>query len=307
MRLRPSGLLIRAGLAVADFVARALPSRAAYGLADGLGRAWYWAAPARRRLVSANIARVVASSGRPVSGNELRRLVKDAFVAHARYYLEVLRLRPTTDRAAVAAILEVDDPDRLEALIRAGAVIGVSAHFGNFEPGALWLAARGLPWVAPVERIEPPELFEYLRSRRGAGNIGGELVAPPHAARRVLKALRSGKLVAIAGDREVVGSSQDVIFFGHPTRIPAGPASLAVQSGAPVVVGTLRRVAPNRFAARVDRVRWTPRGDRQRDVAILTQRIADVLAEHIAEAPEQWWGAFQPIWPDLAPGATDGR
>jgi KDO2-lipid IV(A) lauroyltransferase len=113
--------------------------------------------------------------------------------------------------------------------------------------------------------------------------------------------------VAIAGDREVVGSGQDVIFFGHPTRIPAAPASLAVQSGAPVIVGTLRRVAPNRFAARVDRVRWTPRGDRQRDVAILTQRIADVLAEHIAEAPEQWWGAFQPIWPDLAPGGRDGR
>jgi KDO2-lipid IV(A) lauroyltransferase len=152
-----------------------------------------------------------------------------------------------------------------------------------------------------VERIEPPELFEYLRSRRGAGNIGGELVAPPDAARRVLKALRSGKLVAIAADREVVGTGQDVIFFGHPTRIPAAPASLAVKTGAAVIVGTLRRASPNRFVARVDRVRWTPRGDRRRDVAVLTQRIADILAEHIAEAPEQWWGAFQPIWPDLAP------
>lgn len=301
MRFRPAGLFIRAGLAVADFVARALPSRAAYALADGLGRAWHLLEPRRRRLVAANLSRVLAASDRPVSKADLNSLVKDAFVAHARYYLEILRMPPTTDRAEVDSLLSVPNQDRLEALIRAGAVIGVSAHFGNFEPGALWLAARGLPWVAPVERIEPPELFEYLRSRRGAGNLGGEIVAPPRAARRVLTALRAGELVAIAADRDVLGNGQDVIFFGHPTRLPSGPASLALQSGAPVLVGTLRRVAPNRFVARVDRVRWDSRGDRRRDVAALTQRIADTLAEHIAEAPEQWWGAFQPIWPDLSP------
>jgi hypothetical protein len=33
------------------------------------------------------------------------------------------------------------------------------------------------------------------------------------------------------------------------------------------------------------------------------QRITDVLARHIAEAPEQWWGAFQPVWADLAESA----
>jgi hypothetical protein len=49
-------------------------------------------------------------------------------------------------------------------------------------------------------------------------------------------------------------------------------------------------------------VAWTPTGYRGADVAALTQRITDVLADHIARAPEQWWGAFQPIWADLTPG-----
>jgi KDO2-lipid IV(A) lauroyltransferase len=249
--------------------------------------------------VAANLARVIAATGRQVSGTELRRLVRAAFVAHARYYLEVVRL-PRHGRRDIDKMLVLDDAAGVEALAKAGGVIGVSAHFGNFEPAAIWLASHGLRWVAPVERIEPPELFAYLRARRGAGSVGGEMVPPP-SGRRVLDALRHGEMVAIAADRDVLGSSHEVSFFGHPARVPDGPATLAVLTGAPVVVGTLRRTAPNRFAARTDLVAWTPTGNRRADMAALTQRITDVLADHIAQAPEQWWGAFQPVWADLTP------
>ncbi len=299
MSLRPGGLVLRAGLELGDALVGLLPARAAYALADLLGLAWYRFAPARRRLVAANLARVCTATWRPVNGPELRRLVRAAFVAHARYYLEVIRL-PRHGRRDIDQMLVLDDAAGVEALARTGGVIGVSAHFGNFEPGAIWLAARGLRWVAPVERIEPPELFAYLRSRRGAGSVGGEMVAPP-SGRRVLDGLRHGELVAIAADRDLSGSSLVVSFFGHPARVPDGPATLAVLTGAPVVVGTIRRTAPNRFAARTDLVAWSPTGNRRADVATLTQRITDVLADHIARAPEQWWGAFQPIWADLTP------
>jgi len=297
MSRRPGGLVLRAGLELGDALVGLLPDRAAYALADLLGLAWYRFAPARRRLVAANLARVIAATGREVSAGELRRLVRAAFVAHARYYLEVVRL-PRRGRRDIDKMLVLDDAAGVEALAKTGGVIGVSAHFGNFEPAAIWLASHGLRWVAPVERIEPPELFEYLRARRGAGSVGGEMVPPP-SGRRVLNALRQGEVVAIAADRDVLGSGREVSFFGHPARVPDGPATLAVLTGAPVVVGTLRRTAPNRFAARTDLVAWTPTGNRRADVAALTQRITDVLADHIARAPEQWWGAFQPIWADL--------
>ena len=300
MSRRPGGLVLRAGLELGDALVGLLPDRAAYALADLLGLAWYRFAPARRRLVAANLARVIAATGRQVAGRELRRLVRAAFVAHARYYLEVVRL-PRHGRRDIHKLLVLDDAAGVEALAKTGGVIGVSAHFGNFEPAAIWLASHGLRWVAPVERIEPPELFAYLRARRGAGSVGGEMVPPP-SGRRVLNALRHGEVVAIAADRDVLGSGREVSFFGHPARVPDGPATLAVLTGAPVVVGTLRRTAPNRFAARTDLVAWTPTGNRRADVAALTQRITDVLADHIARAPEQWWGAFQPIWADLTPG-----
>lgn len=302
MSLRPGGLLLRAGLELGDALIAILPRRVSYALADLLGRAWYRFAPVRRRLVEANLARVLEATGQPATGPALRRLVRAAFVAHARYYLEVVRL-PHLDPDEIEAALVLEDSAGFVELARAGGVIGVSAHFGNFEPAAIWLFRRGVRWMAPVERIEPPELFAFLKSRRGAGSVGGEMVPPPNG-RRALQALRQGDLVAIAGDRDVMGNGRDVRFFGHPTRVPDAPATLAVLTGAPVVAGTLRRIGPDRFAARVERVPWTPSGDRETDVATLTQRITDILADHIAQAPEQWWGAFQPIWPDLP---ADGR
>ncbi|HEY7737724.1 MAG TPA: hypothetical protein VIC63_01635, partial [Candidatus Limnocylindria bacterium] len=223
MRLSPSGILLRAGLELGDAIFGALPTGVAYGVADLLGEAWYRFAPGRRALVAANLARVAEHSGHPLRGAALRRQVRAAFIAHARYYLEVVRM-PRRGPADLDRLLVWRDEADLVALARAGnGVIGVAAHFGNFEPAAIWIAAHGLPWVAPVEPIEPPALFEYLRSRRGAANIGGEIVVPPESGRRAIAALKSGGLVAIAADREVEGNSLEVDFFGHPARVPTGP------------------------------------------------------------------------------------
>jgi KDO2-lipid IV(A) lauroyltransferase len=299
MSRRPGDVLLRAGLELVDLLFRTLPEGAAYGLADLLGEAWYRFAPARRRLVAAQLARVAEATGQPATGGALRRLVRAAFRAHARYYLEVIRV-PHYDLERIDEFVTWSDTPGMEDLTRPGAVIAVSGHFGNFEPAAVWLARRRRRWVAPMERIRPRALFEFLLSRRGGRSSGGELVVPPDAARRVLRALRDGDLVAIAVDRDLGTPTVQVQMFGHPADVPSGPATLSILSGAPVVVGTVVRTAPGRFRGQAERVEWTASGDRETDIAELSQRITDVLASHIAEAPEQWWGSFQPVWSDIA-------
>jgi KDO2-lipid IV(A) lauroyltransferase len=302
MSLRPGDLLLRAGLELVDLLFRSLPERTAYGLADLLGEVWYRLAPARRQLVAAQLGRVAEATGRPLRGAALRGMVRAAFVAHARYYLEVIRV-PHYDPERIDEVMAWRHGPGVEDLARSGGLVAVSAHFGNLEPAAIWLAERQRRWIAPMERIRPQALFEFLLSRRAARASGGELVVPPDAARRVLRAIRDGAVVAIATDRDLGTPSVRVTMFGHPARVPSGPANLAILSGSPVVVVTVRRIAPGRFLGQAERVEWTPTGDRDTDVAALTQRMADILTRHIAEAPEQWWGSFQPVWADLAEAA----
>jgi hypothetical protein len=113
-----------------------------------------------------------------------------------------------------------------------------------------------------------------------------------------------GAVVAIATDRDLKPDGD-----GHDVRSP-GRGSVRPGHARPphrCAAGGRHRAPdrPGRFTAR-ERVEWTATDDREADVASLCQRITDVLCRHIAEAPEQWWGAFQPVWADLARASRPG-
>ncbi len=289
------GLLLGAGLRAADLVAHLLPRGVAYALADLVGRAWYRLAPARRAVVAANLARVSAATGRPTEGAAFRRLVRRAFVEHARYYLEVLRI-PHDSLEEVSGMVSADDWERWNALLHQGAVVA-TLHFGNPEPYGSFLAAHGLKAVVPIEEIRPQPLFDYLVKRRATGR-GVEMVPVSRARRRLVEALRGGGVVAIASDRDFAGDGHPMNLFGEGTKLPTGPATLALMTGRPLLAAACWRIGPERFNARAWLIEVEQSGDRRADAAALTEAIGRRFEEAIGANPEQWFGAFQPIWPD---------
>ena len=289
-------MLLRPGLEIADAVVARLPARVAYALADLAGDAWHRMAPLRRRLVAANLRRVCEATGRPTRGRAFEQLVRSAFRNHAHYYVELLRA-PHYGVDRIGRLVEVPDWEAFSVALRSGPSILVSSHLGNFEPFAVFLEAQGIPSMAPIEEIEPRALFDFLASRRGGGSV--ELVPLRRARTALSRRLREGGTIGIIGDRVLEGSGQPVTVFGHPTRIPSGPAMLAVSHHAALVVGRCLRVGPDRFVVDGEIVDVPDSGDRRADVAALTARIAARFERDIGAAPEQWWGAFQPFWPDL--------
>jgi KDO2-lipid IV(A) lauroyltransferase len=296
-----SRIPLRVGLALADAIVPRLPRGVAYALADLLGRAWYRVAPARRALVAATLRRVCAATDRPTSGRPFHSLVERAFVEHARYYLEMLR-SPHFPLDQIDRIVRVDNWPIYETALRSGPTVLVSAHVGNFEPFGAYLAAHGFRAVAPVEEIEPVELFEFLRAHRGSGR-GVEVVPLSRSRRPMLAALRRGGVVGLVADRDLSGDGLRVEMFGTPVTVPEGPATLAVLTGASVIVGRSVRIAPERFEVTGRQVEWSPTGDRRADIEALTRRLAAAMEADIAAAPEQWFAAFQPFWREPS-GAT---
>ena len=290
-------LALRIGLRAADVVARLLPGRVAYAVADLAGRAWYRRATERRALVTEGLRRVCAATGRPSTGPALRHLVERAFVEYARYYLEVLRA-PHYDPAAVHEHVSVDGWESFEPILRGGAVIALP-HLGNFEPFGFFVEAERITGVAPVEETEPPELYEFLHARRAVGR--GVRVVPVSRSRRpMIEALRNGEIVALVADRDLDGDGIPVTMFGHRVTLPAGPATLAVLTDRPIMIARSLRVGPDRFAARGWILDTASRAgeDRRARVARITREMGQRFEEAIAEAPEQWWAIFQPFWSD---------
>jgi phosphatidylinositol dimannoside acyltransferase len=292
-------MLLRLGLLIVDGIVTALPSRVAYVVADLAGEAWHRLARGRRRLVAANLARVCEATGRPAHGPAFDALVRRAFRHHARYYVELLRV-PHYRPEAMERIVSFEAWSEHDEALDAGATILVSSHLGNFDPFGSYLAARGLKATVPVEEIRPRELFEFLAERRGGGRV--TMVPLKSSRRRLVEALRRGEVVGIVGDRDIERQGVEVELFGHPTSVPSGPAALALLTGAPIIAGRCLRIGPDRFRAGGVRIPVPASGERAADVEALTRTLASRYERDIGEAPEQWWGAFQPRWPDLVGG-----
>ena len=88
----------------------------------------------------------------------------------------------------------------------------------------------------------------------------------------------------------ITPSGVQVDFFGEPTRMPAGPAKLAVETGAYLLPvhcwnetdGWVFDVSP-------------PLDASSGDVTAITQALADRFAEGIGAHPEDWH-MLQPQW-----------
>jgi KDO2-lipid IV(A) lauroyltransferase len=127
----------------------------------------------------------------------------------------------------------------------------------------------------------------------------------------VVRALRAGGVVCLLCDRNVGGGGVAVDFFGEQTELPAGPATLAMRTGAALLPSAVYFDGPgDRHLAVVrpeivpaPRVKGAGSPANRAEVARLTQILAGELEVLIRHAPTQWH-LMQPNWPsDSAVGA----
>jgi KDO2-lipid IV(A) lauroyltransferase len=237
--------------------------------------------------------------GSAVSDVELDRDVRRLMDSYARYYMELFLL-PSMSPS------EIHDSSRFEGIEhvhqareKGNGVIIAMPHTGNWDLAGAWVA-QAAPCTAVVERLEPPELYEWFNEVRH--RLGFETVPlGPHAGATLMRHLRDNRALGLLCDRDVGGSGVEVEFFGERTTLPGGPATLALRSGAPILpsaayfddaVGHRGVIGAPIPSERTGRLRD--------DVVRVTQTLTNELEKLIRRAPTQWHN-FQPTWPsDLA-------
>ncbi len=178
--------------------------------------------------------------------------------SYTRYWIDTLRLPAVSEEESLRAI-SVEGYHHVEEALAAGrGAILALPHLGGWEWAGRWLAARGVEVVSVVERLEPPEVLDWFTSLRADLGI---VVHPagPDTVGRLRETLDRNGVVCLLSDRDVTGGGYEVEFCGEVTRLPAGPAVLALRSGAPLLPTAVYQVEGT-VTSGSSSTRSTPRG-----------------------------------------------
>lgn len=244
-----------------------------------------------------NLARVIGASPNDVPDE----LMRASLASYARYWREAFRL-PTMDLPKLARRLDdgVLGQDHLEAALAAGrgAVLALP-HSGNWDMAGVWLAHTHGTFTTVAERLEPESLYRrFIEYRESLGfevlpHAGGK-GTPFRAPFEVLcERLHDNKAVCLMAERDLTRTGVEVEFFGEPTRMPAGPAKLAITTGAALLPAHcwFEDYEDQGWGVSIHPALDCTGGD----VHAVTQALADNFAKNIAAHPEDWH-MLQPQW-----------
>ena len=275
-----------------SLLARHVPVVAQNAVARAVGAAS--ANSGQKRLVAArNLERAL---GRRMSSSETRRRVAKTFEWYTRYYAESFRL-PSVPVTEIDRGFGFEGFGEIAAAVERGqGPILALPHLGTWEWAAWWLAlVPEFKVTAVVEPLEPPELFEWFVGFRES--LGMNIVPlGPDAAKTSIQALKQGQVLCLLADRDIQGNGIPVEFFGEKTTLPAGPATLALRTGSPLIPSAVYWRDNTRHAISTPPLDTTRRGKLRSDIARVTQDLARDFEYLISQAPEQWH-MLSPNWP----------
>lgn len=276
---------------------RAVPEFAARNVFDTGAR--YAARNGGPEQLRKNLARVIGVPPAQVPDS----LMRASLASYGRYWREAFRL-PSMDHRRLAQkidelFLGADNIDAALAVGR-GAVLALP-HSGNWDMAGVWLAQTRGTFTTVAERLKPESLYRRFIAYRES--LGFEVLPlsggdrPPFEV--LSERLRANRVVCLMAERDLTRTGVEVDFFGEPTRMPAGPAKLAIETGAALCAahcwneGDAWRVSIS-----------TPLDCSSGNVKTITQALADRFAANIAAHPEDWH-MLQPQW--LADLSDDRR
>ncbi len=281
---------------------RTMPESVAYaGFTRLADRQWRARGGPVRRL-EANLRRVLG----PVAPDELREASREGMRSYMRYWCDAFRL-PSWDESRIDTF-ELIRADRLSEPITQGrGVVAALPHMGNWDHAGAYASRHVAPVHTVAERLRPEKLYEaFVEFRRSLGmHVHG--LGEPGVFEHLRRTLQAGGLVALLADRDLSASGVEVTLFGETARFPAGPAALAIDTGACLVPVHLHWSGHN-VASVLPEIIPATSGSRQERIASTTQALARRLEDGIRDHPADWH-MLQRLWvADLdLPAASSGR
>lgn len=288
IRVPLGGQMADLGYAAGWRVVRAMPEFAARNAFDA--GALYASRGGGPEQLRRNLARVTGVPPAEVPAG----LIRASLASYARYWREAFRL-PSMDHVALARALDAAavGGEHVAAALDAGrGVVLALPHSGNWDLAGVWMTNTYGRFATVAERLKPESLYKrFLDYRESLGFEVLPLTGGDRSPFDVLaERLRDNGIVCLMSDRDLTRSGVPVSFFGEATRLPAGPAKLALATGA-ALLPTHSYYEPDVAATVISPPLDTSSGD----VGVITQALANRFEANIAAHPADWH-MLQPQW-----------
>jgi lauroyl/myristoyl acyltransferase len=290
---------------------RLLPERIAYLLFSVMAQfAWLRQGKGVRQL-EANLSRVLPSA----SAMRLKSMSRKGMHSYMRYWCDAFRLPDWSRERLLATCRTTGDGPARKALAEGRGVVMALGHLGNWDHAGAWSTVALARVTTVAERLRPEELFQrFLAFRQQLGMEVLPLTGGGDTFGLLVRRLRSGGFVPLLADRDLTATGVPVTLFGETARMAAGPASLALVSGAalfPVTIHYERLAAgsPARWGIVVefhDEVLPPVDGSGPEKIGAMTQACADALASGIERYPQDWHMLGRVFVADLMPDPYAG-
>jgi KDO2-lipid IV(A) lauroyltransferase len=270
-------------------IIRLLPEKSAYRLGDAIARYAVRRDGRRVRRLRSNMSIVSGIS----SGVELEQLLDRAMRSNLRYWIDTFRF-PSWTPARIRSTVEVFNRSTFDTLIARGEGLVIALpHSGNWDHAGAFFSADGHPVVTVAEHLKPERLFRKFLAYREA--MGMEVLDLDGRVTKTLQdRLREGRLVALVSDRDLSASGVEVSFFGRRAKFPAGPAKLALETGAPLITAHITYTEIGIAVHFSDRIET-----QGKSVEDIVQSIAEKFEHEIGKRPEDWH-MLQRVFLDVA-------
>ena len=272
-------------------IVRWLPEKTAYQLA-------YAAADFLTKRNGKSVARLRSNLRRTkpdITSLDLDLLVFTAMRSYMRYWCDTFRFPDWSAERVRETVTVTNEHLLIDAIEAKTGVIVSLPHAGNWDHAGAYFCAKGIPLVTVAERLKPEKLFlKFLQYRQAMGMevlpLDGRVLGT------LAQRLRQGALVALVADRDLSRTGIDVEFFGGPSRMPAGPALLALKTNAPLITAF---VSYTETGIHIDfkLIILPSAGSEAEKVSEIVQMTAKHFEEGISEHPEDWH-MLQRIWID---------
>ena len=269
-----------------------LPEISAYKLADYVSDRIYKKNGKGIKRLRSNYGRVMPE----YSPQKLEELTKLGMRSYLRYWFDTFRLSKWSKNRIISTTQVIRENLLRDPIQSKQGCIVALPHAGNWDHAAAYFCSTGITLTAVVEKLKPEAIFKKFLAYRES--IGIEAISHKEKPIPILtERLQAGKLIALVADRDMSRNGIEVNFFGKTSKMPSGPAILAIKTGAPLITAYVRYTQGGIEIIFDETLKPTNSGSEEEQIKIITQSMADNFAKRIKENPVDWH-MLQRIWVD---------